>query len=192
LVERIGVFRVPMAIAKARALGMPRSAWGTMVAHFGIGLTLLGIVCETHWAAERIVSLRPTQSVSIRDYHLTFDGVIARDGPNYREQVAKLTVRRGGQIIDVMTPSKRNFVVRGMTTTEAALLTRGVSQLYVSLGEADSDGSVAVRIYHKPLVMLIWLGAIVMMLGGGLSLSDRRLRVGAPKPAAKSALAPAE
>ena len=62
------------------------------------------------------------------------------------------------------------------STTEAALLTRGVSQLYLSLGDPDADGSIAVRLYHKPLVLLIWLGAVVMVLGGALSLSDRRLR----------------
>jgi cytochrome c-type biogenesis protein CcmF len=74
-----------------------------------------------------------------------------------------------------------------MTTTEAALLTRGFSQLYLSLGDANQDGSVAVRLYYKPQVLLIWLGAVVMMLGGLLSLSDRRLRVGAPKPARSGA-----
>lgn len=191
LVERTGVMRVPFATARSRAAGLPRSAWGTMVAHFGIGLTLLGIVCETHWAAERIVSVKPGEMVVIRRYHLTFDGLIPRQGPNYREQAAKLTVHRNGMLLGVMTPSKRSFDARGTTTTEAALLTRGLSQLYVSLGEANADGSVALRIYHKPLVLLIWLGAVVMALGGALSLSDRRLRVGAPKPAAKPALAPA-
>ena len=192
LVERTGILRVPFATARARASGLPRSAWGTMVAHFGIGLTLLGIVCETHWAAERIIAVKPGEQVIIRRYHLTFDGLIPKQGPNYREQAAKLTVHRNGMLLGVMTPSKRSFDARGMTTTEAALLTRGLSQLYVSLGEINADGSVALRIYHKPLVLLIWLGAIVMALGGGLSLSDRRLRVGAPKPAARSTLAPAE
>ena len=92
-----------------------------------------------------------------------------------------------------MTPSKRNFTTRGSSTTEAALLTRGASQLYLSLGELNPDGSAAVRLYYKPLVLLIWLGCIVMVIGGGLSLSDRRLRVGAPKPArVRAAMAPAE
>jgi cytochrome c-type biogenesis protein CcmF len=77
-----------------------------------------------------------------------------------------------------------------MTTNEAALLTRGAGQLYLSLGDAEPDGSLAIRVYYKPLVMLIWLGAVVMMLGGALSLSDRRLRVGAPKPAKKPAAKP--
>ena len=82
-----------------------------------------------------------------------------------------------------MTPSKRNFTTRGSSTTEAALLTRGASQLYVSLGETSAEGAIAVRIYHKPLVLLIWWGPVLMAFGGLLSLSDRRLRVGAPKPA---------
>ena len=80
-----------------------------------------------------------------------------------------------------------------MTTTEAALMTRGLSQLYLSLGDTNADGSIAVRLYYKPLVLLIWLGAVVMVFGGALSLSDRRLRVGAPKPASASLrLQPAE
>ena len=91
-----------------------------------------------------------------------------------------------------MEPSKRNFSARAMTTNEAALMMRGFGQLYLSLGDMNADGSVAVRLYYKPMVLLIWIGAVVMMLGGALSLSDRRLRVGAPKPAAKSLLQPAE
>jgi cytochrome c-type biogenesis protein CcmF len=97
-------------------------------------------------------------------------------------------------VIDVLEPSKRNFASRNTSTTEAALMSRGASQLYISLGDANADGSIAVRIYHKPLVLFIWLGTVVMVLGGMLSLSDRRLRVGAPKPARKASgsLQPAE
>jgi cytochrome c-type biogenesis protein CcmF len=91
-----------------------------------------------------------------------------------------------------MQPSKRSFSARGMTTTEAAVMTRGASQLYLSLGDTETDGSIAIRLYYKPLVMLTWLGAVIMALGGALSLSDRRLRVGAPKPAARPAMQPAE
>jgi cytochrome c-type biogenesis protein CcmF len=106
-----------------------------------------------------------------------------RQGPNYRELVASFDVSSGGDKISVMTPSKRNFTTRGASTTEAALLARGLSQLYISLGDATPDGAITVRIYHKPLVLLIWFGPVLMALGGALSLSDRRLRVGAPKPA---------
>ena len=190
--ERSGLMRVPFSIAISRAGGLPRSAWGTAFAHFGLGVTLLGIVCESNWGAERIVAVKPTETVSLRSYDLTFDGMTTRQGPNYSELTARFTVREGGNVVGVMEPSKRSFAARQTSTTEAALLTRGFSQLYLSLGDANADGSVALRLYHKPLVLLIWLGAVVMMLGGALSLSDRRLRVGAPKPATKTALQPAE
>jgi cytochrome c-type biogenesis protein CcmF len=192
IAERVGLFRVSLSVVRQRAAGLPRSAWGTALAHTGIAVTLLGIVCVSAWASERIVALKPSETVSISGYELSFDGVVQRSGANYRELAARFTVREGGVPIGVMEPSKRSFASRSTTTTEAALMTRGVSQLYLSLGDTNSDGSVSVRLYHKPMVLLIWLGAVVMGLGGTLSLSDRRLRVGAPKPAAKSAMQAAE
>jgi cytochrome c-type biogenesis protein CcmF len=192
IAERIGLFRVSLSVVRQRAAGLPRSAWGTALAHTGIAVTLLGIVCVSAWASERIVALKPSETVSISGYELSFDGVVQRSGANYRELAARFTVREGGVPVGIMEPSKRTFASRSTTTTEAALMTRGVSQLYLSLGDANSDGSVSVRLYHKPMVLLIWLGAVVMGLGGTLSLSDRRLRVGAPKPAAKSAIQAAE
>jgi cytochrome c-type biogenesis protein CcmF len=194
LVERTGLVRLPPATVFARARGLPRSAYGTALAHFALGVTLLGIVCETNFGSERIVSVKPNDTIAISSYVLTFDGTVARQGPNYRELTARFTVRRDGAVVGRLDPSKRTFPARRTSTTEAALLTRGVSQLYLSLGDPNPDGSIAVRLYHKPLVLLIWLGPALMMLGGLLSLSDRRLRVGAPKPARKAAPAmqPAE
>ncbi len=192
--ERIGLLRTPLATVLRRAAGLPRSAWGTAFAHLGLGITLLGIVGETQWGAERVVSLKPGDKVAVRNYDVTFDRTFNRTGPNYTELTAAFTVRRHGEIVGFMEPSKRNFASRQMTTTESALMARGVSQLYLSLGDINPDGSVAIRLYYKPLVLLIWLGCVVMAFGGGLSLSDRRLRVGAPKPARSktAAMAPAE
>jgi cytochrome c-type biogenesis protein CcmF len=196
LVERTGLFRSPFATVRARAKGLPRSSWGTAVAHCGLAVTLLGIVCVTNWEAERIVAVKPGQTVSLAGYDFTFDGLRNETGPNYTARAARFTVREGGVPIGVMESARRNFGARSMTTTESALMTRGLNQLYVSLGDNEAGGAVGVRIYYKPMVLLIWIGAVVMMLGGALSLSDRRLRVGAPKPArkpaAKSPLQPAE
>jgi cytochrome c-type biogenesis protein CcmF len=193
IVERTGLLRLPFRTSAARAVGLPRSAWGTALAHAGVGVTLLGIVGNTQWGAERIVALKPGATVSLRHYDLTFDGTAPRTGPNYREVVVKLSVRRNGELIGVMEPAKRIFPARGTTTTEAALMTRGVSQLYASVSDSEPDASVLLRIYHTPLVLLTWLGALVMAAGGLLSLSDRRLRVGAPKPArSRVAAQPAE
>jgi cytochrome c-type biogenesis protein CcmF len=192
IVERIGLFRVPLSVIRQRAAGLPRSVWGTAFAHFGIAVTLLGIVSVGTWASERIIGLKLSQTVSLSGFELSFDGLVQRSGPNYRELVGKFTVRLGGVPIATMEPAKRSFESRATTTTEAALLTRGFSQLYLSLGDVNDDSSVAVRLYYKPMVLLIWIGAVVMMFGGALSLSDRRLRIGAPRPAAKPAVQPAE
>jgi len=183
LVERIGLFRMPLAISAKRARGLPRSVWGTAFAHAGLGVALIGIVCETTWNSEYIATMKPEDTALVAGYQLQLLGVTQAQGPNYREQVATFAVKVDGQRLAVMTPSKRNFTTRGMSTTEAALLTRGASQLYISLGDATEGGGITVRIYHKPLVLLIWLGPVLMAFGGLLSLSDRRLRVGAPKPA---------
>jgi cytochrome c-type biogenesis protein CcmF len=193
LIERTGLLKVPARTALARARGLPRSAWGTAFAHVGLGVTLLGIIGETQWGAERITDVKPGQTISIRRYDFHFDGMTNRQGPNYSELAAHFTVRHGGDVIGAMEPSKRTFPSRGSETSEAALMTRGFAQLYLSLGDPAPDGSIAIRLYYKPLVLLIWLGAVVMAMGGALSLSDRRLRVGAPKPArSKTAMQPAE
>ncbi|HEX2215741.1 MAG TPA: cytochrome c-type biogenesis CcmF C-terminal domain-containing protein, partial [Xanthobacteraceae bacterium] len=168
------------------------ATWGTALAHFGVGVMLLGIVGETQWGAERIVSIKPGETVAIERYELTFEGLTPHTGPNYRELAAKLTVRRGVDIVGVIEPAKRVFAARQTTTSEAALLTRGLSQLYASVGDTAEDGSTVLRLYYKPLVLLIWLGPLLMVLGGLLSLSDRRLRIGAPKPARAKAVQPAE
>jgi cytochrome c-type biogenesis protein CcmF len=194
LIERTGLLKVPARTALARARGLPRSAWGTAFAHAGLAVTLLGIIGETQWGAERIAEVKPGQVISIHRYDFTFDGMTNREGPNYHELAAHFTVRHAGDFVGVMEPSKRSFPSRGSDTSEAALMTRGFAQLYLSLGDVSPDGSIALRLYYKPLVLLIWLGAVVMAFGGALSLSDRRLRVGAPMPArAKTAaMQPAE
>ena len=198
LAERIGLFRLPLAVAARRARGLPRANWGAAVAHIGVGMCMIGVISEMNWGTERIAMVRPNDVVSIRGYDLTYEGLLQRDGPNYQEVIGRFTVRRDGNVVTVMQPTKRTFATREMTTTEAALYSRGASQIYVSLGDPNPDGSLAVRIYHKPMVLLIWIGSVVMTLGGGLSLSDRRLRVGAPKPASnrpargKATLQPAE
>jgi cytochrome c-type biogenesis protein CcmF len=183
LAERVQLFRVPYRVSLRRAGGLPRSVWGSAFAHAGLGIALMGIVCETTWNSEHIAAMRPGDSVKVAGYDLQFASMNEQQGPNYRELVASFKVSLDGADLGVMTPSKRTFTTRSMSTTEAALKSRGASQLYISLGDTTSDGGTTVRIYHKPLVLLIWFGPVLMALGGLLSLSDRRLRVGVPKPA---------
>jgi len=194
LVERTKILRLPLRVALRRAAGLPRSAWGTAAAHFGIGVTLIGIVSVTAWGGERIAEIKPGDSLEIARYRVTLDGVFDRAGPNYQDTVGRFTVHRiNGGLVGNMEPTRRVFPARDMAVTEAALMTRGFSQLYVSIGDPNREGGLAVRLYFKPNVLMIWLGAGFMFAGGALSLSDRRLRVGAPRPArAKAMPQPAE
>jgi cytochrome c-type biogenesis protein CcmF len=164
------------------------------VAHAGLGVTVLGLVVASTWGSEAIRSVKPGGTIPIAGYTLAYKGPVGRTGPNYTEQVAEFGVSAGGGEIMTLEPSRRLFQARQDVTSEAAIKTIWFSQLYVSLGDIAEDGAATVRVYFKPLVAFIWLGAVIMALGGLLSLSDRRLRVGAPRPAraTPAAAAPAE
>jgi cytochrome c-type biogenesis protein CcmF len=180
LAERGRLFQADFRTSLARIAGLPRSSFGTMIAHAGLGVTVIGIVSASAYQSETIAALKPGQSVDVAGYTLLFQGDEAGQGPNYREHRARFAVSRPGRAPFVMSPAKRFYPARETTTTEAAIRTIGFSQLYLSLGDSGADGGIAVRASYKPLVTLIWLGALVMAFGGLLSLSDRRLRIGAP------------
>jgi cytochrome c-type biogenesis protein CcmF len=191
---RIALFRAPFAESFSRARGLPRSSLGTFFAHLGVGLSLIGIAAEGGWSVEKIASVKPGESIRIADFDLRFHEWAERQGENYRDIAAIIEFRRDGILIGKLAPAKRIFVMRGQQTSEAGIRTFGLSQLYLSIGDPVADRSVALRAYWKPLVLLIWLGGVVMALGAAISLSDRRLRIGVPKSAAKKKLAavPAE
>ncbi|MBA5776381.1 heme lyase CcmF/NrfE family subunit [Stappia sp. F7233] len=172
---------VGLATGIRRLAGLPRSAWGTVLGHAGLGVSVLGIVAATAFQTEAIRTLKPGETMTISGYDLTFRGIAPRRGPNYVEDVAHLEVRHGGTLVSELDPAKRVYPARQQPTTESAIATYGFSQLYLSVGEVRNDGGVDMRAYYKPLVTLIWLGTLVMAAGGVVSLSDRRLRVGAPK-----------
>jgi len=181
LAYRAGYGAKSAGAALRRLVGLPRSAFGTALAHAGIGLTTLGIVCTLGFQAEQITTMRPGETAPIAGRTLRFDGVEPVRGPNYDETVAHFTLlSSSGSVLGTVDSAKRLYTARQMPTTEAGILTRGFSQLYVSLGDPTADGAIVVRIWWKPLVTLIWLGGLAMMLAGAISLSDRRLRVGAP------------
>jgi cytochrome c-type biogenesis protein CcmF len=189
---RVKLFAVPLAESLRRVAGLPRAAIGTMLAHVGVGVTVLGIVVASNYASEDIRTMRPGDEIAVAGMAMRLDDVFVREGPNYAETVVRFSVRDAGRVEAVVEPTKRRFAARQMETTEAAIETFGLSQLYVSLGDIGADKAVVVRTYWKPLVTLIWLGAVVMAVGGCLSLSDRRLRVGAPRPARRAAAVAAE
>jgi cytochrome c-type biogenesis protein CcmF len=183
----------PLSAVWRKARGLPRSTWGTVLAHAGVGLTVIGIAA-TAWGVEGLGTLKAGERLRAGAYEARLDRVIPRIEANYREDVAVMTIFREGREIVTLESMKRLYVTRGMPTTEAGIMTVGLGQVYASLGEVQADGSVGVRLYHKPLVLLIWLGSVVMALGGMVSLLDRRLRIGAPAraKAAPAAAVPAE
>ncbi len=189
---RTKLFRAPLDETWRRAKGLPRSAYGTMLAHFGLGVMVLGIVATTAWRNERIVTMKPGESQRIAGYEVVFEGVAPRAGPNYSEQVARFKVLKGGRLIRRLEPSKRLYIAPRQATTEAGIHAALTGDLYIVLGDRQSAGAFAVRLYFNPLVRLIWIGALIMFIAGAISLSDRRLRVGAPKRAPRAAAVPAE
>jgi cytochrome c-type biogenesis protein CcmF len=189
LVLRAGIGKVPAATAWRRFSGLPRSVFGTALAHAGVGVTVIGIVAVTAFQSEHILAMSPGETADAGGYALRFDGVKAETGPNYSEERGHFTISRGGIAVADVWSARRLYTARRMPTTEAGILTFGASQLYISLGDDQANGGVVVRIWWKPLILCIWGGAVLMMLGGAVSLSDRRLRIGAPASARRSGAA---
>jgi cytochrome c-type biogenesis protein CcmF len=191
--QRIRLRQAPLAESLRRARNLPRADWGKAIAHAGLGVTILGIAGITAWSTEEIRVLRPGESFRLAGYDLRLEGVAHGQGPNYLSDTATLTVLEDGRQVGSLAPEKRLYPVQQFPTTEAAI-DRGLARdLYVSLGDPQEGGGWAFRAYVKPLANWIWIGAVVMALGGLVSLTDRRYRVGAParRAAAASAL-PAE
>ncbi len=185
LASRIKVGDAPVAESWRRLKGLPRSALGTTTAHFGVGLMVVGIIATSAYQSERILVMKPGDQVEIAGYKLTFKGAAPQRGPNYREEVGVFEVERGGSAVTTLAPSKRTYDAPPQPTSEAGIHASWRGDLYAVLGDqqASVPGGYAVRLYFNPLVRFIWIGALVMFLGGLLSLSDRRLRIGAPQRA---------
>ncbi len=181
LALKSGLGNVSMNVAFRRFIGLPRSVFGTALAHLGLGVTMLGIVSVVSFETEQILTMHPGQTVEIAGRTVRFDGIHPAQGPNFTEDRGRFVLLGvDGKDRAEVVSSKRFYPARRMPTTEAGIRTMGFSQLYVALGDESADGSVVVRMWWKPMVTLIWLGGLVMMIGGAVSLTDRRLRVGAP------------
>jgi cytochrome c-type biogenesis protein CcmF len=190
---RIKLFRVPFADSLRRARHLPRSAYGMSLSHLGMAVAIAGITASASYKEEAIQILHPGESLNLAGYEYALQGVERLRGPNYDADQGRFLVSRDGRPVTVLRPERRVYDVQRRLTTEAGIHTTGFADLYSVIGESDGEGGWTVRIYHEPLVPWIWAGALMMMLGGTLSLSDRRLRVGAParrrrpKPAAATA-----
>jgi cytochrome c-type biogenesis protein CcmF len=194
LADRLRLFRSAAADSWRRARNLPRAAYGMTLAHAGVAVVILGITGSLAWETESLQVLRPGDTVDVAGFEFRFEG--ARDvlGPNYAAVRGTFRVTRDGEEVAVMEPESRTFTTPPMTTTEAAIRPTTLGDLYIAVGESDGSGGYATRIYHKPVIQWIWAGALIMVAGAFVSLSDRRHRVGAPArkktAAAQAAAAP--
>ncbi|SFT96830.1 heme lyase CcmF/NrfE family subunit [Mesorhizobium sp. YR577] len=188
IVLKSGFGNVAPRVMLSRFVGLPRSVFGTTLAHLGVGLSVLGIVGVVSFETEKILTMRAGETVELSGHTVRFEGLHPFQGPNYTEDQGRFVILgASGNATGEIISSKRFYPARRMPTTEAGIKTLGFSQLYISLGDETTDGAVVVRMWWKPMVTLIWLGGLVMMIAGAVSLTDRRLRVGAPARRAKPA-----
>ena len=170
-----------------RRKGARVSAFAAALAHAGLGVTLLGVTGATAWRSEALQVMAPGQTMTVGPYLLRFDGVTREKGPNYIADRAHIALMDGGKVKAMLEPEQRLYPAEGQAVSDTAIRTTGLRDLYLALGDDRGDGRFAVRAYVSPLAPLIWLGALVMSLGGLLSLWGRlrwRAREPVPQPAA--------
>ncbi|MGI9395135.1 MAG: heme lyase CcmF/NrfE family subunit [Boseongicola sp.] len=162
-----------------RIARLPRADLGRVVAHSGFGVTIIGIAAMTAWEVEDIRVAEIGETFDVGAYSVTLASVEELKGPNYFSTLAEMRIERSGRHVATLFPEKRVYPVAEMPTTEAAIDNGVLRDLYLVIGDPQVGGGWAVRTYVKPFANWIWAGAIIMALGGGLSLSDRRFRVAA-------------
>ena len=185
----------PLSETARRILNMRRGQFGATLGHIGLAVTVIGIAGATAWNVERLAVLKIGDTIDLGSYQLTFKKVYEQAGPNYAEFAGDFDLKSGGTLIGTITTSKRKYDAPPQVTTAAGISPRPIGDVYVVLGNED-NGAYSIRAYYHPFVRWIWGGALIMFLGGLVSLLDRRLRIGLPQRAAKapfpSAPAPAE
>jgi cytochrome c-type biogenesis protein CcmF len=151
---------------------------GMILAHFGVAVFLAGVLVTESTSIEKDVRLDQAESVELDGYSFRFDGVKHTQGPNYIADEGTITIMRDGATVAVLHPQKRKYSNTAQIQTESAIDPGFTRDLYVALGEPLGDnGAWSVRVYLKPFIRWIWLGALLMMLGGFVAATDRRFRV---------------
>jgi cytochrome c-type biogenesis protein CcmF len=183
-----GWLLVSSVIEIRKRRGARTAAFAAAIAHAGLAVSLLGIAGTTVWRSEALVLVGPGEKLTVGPYTLRFDGVTDVDGPNYRGARATIDLMDGDAVKAVMHPEQRIYSAEGQDVSVTAIRTTGLRDLYLALGDDRGQGRWTLRAYVSPLAPLIWLGALVMALGGALSLAGR-LRARAPEPKSAPAVA---
>jgi cytochrome c-type biogenesis protein CcmF len=176
LLQRI--MRAPAGTSLLKRLsGYPRSYWGMLIAHAGIGIFIIGVTLVKGMETANDVSMQIGDTTSAGGYTFRFTDLKEIKGPNYVAARGTFEVTRGTEKIATMMPEKRLYTVQRMPMTEAAIERSLTHDLYVSLGEAVNQDTWVVRVQHKPFVGWIWGGCMIMALGGFMAAADRRYRM---------------
>ncbi len=183
--------RARSTVAEGLAL-VPRAVWGMSLAHFGLGVFVLGISQVSSFGAERDVRLAPGASATLGRFEFHLEAVKQTRGPNYDADVGTVRVERNGRAIATLHPEKRLYRAQQSVMTEAAVDHNLLRDVYVALGEPFDNGDWGIRLYYRPMMRLVWLGGVLAFLGGLLAISDRRYRLAqAAAAAARESTAPA-
>jgi cytochrome c-type biogenesis protein CcmF len=166
-----------------------RSYYGMLIAHLGVAVFVVGMTMVSIFQVEKDLRMSPGDRTEVAGLQFQFDGTRPVAGPNYDAQRGRVLVFDGDRQVAVLEPEKRTYLASSRTMTEAAIDAGLLRDVYVSLGEPISGGDWSLRIYYKPYVRWLWLGAIFMSIGGILATTDRRYRTatrtaGAPATAA--------
>ena len=171
----------------ARLAAQPGSYYGMLLAHFGVSVFIVGVTAVSGFQSEKDVRMEIGDTTTVAGYTVRLDALEQVKGPNYVASRATLSASRDGLAFTTLTPERRIYNVSRMPMTEVAI-DRGIGRdLYVALGDPVSDTAWSVRVHHKPFVNWIWIGCVLMALGGLLAVLDRRyrrVRVAAARPAA--------
>ncbi|PZX14678.1 heme lyase CcmF/NrfE family subunit [Celeribacter halophilus] len=173
------LLRTGKSVNLSRLSRLPRADWGRLLAHGGLGITMAGISGLTAWTVEDIRVVQIGESFDVAGYTIALEAVERQQGPNYITTMATMEVFKDAKHIATLHPEKRSYPVAQMPTTEAGIDNGFLRDIYLVIGDIQSNGGWAVRTYIKPLANWIWGGTIIMALGGFLSLTDRRYRVAA-------------
>lgn len=168
----------------------PRSFYGMVLAHFGLGLVVGAITTVMTWQQENILAMKPGESTSIGSYGVLFRSVQQFPGPNYDAEQGTFEISANGKVFAVLNAERRFYQLQQREVSNTGIRTNLISNLYVALGEPNDQGSYTVRLYYHPLAPWLWIGGFTMAIGGFISLSDRRFRVGIPQRARQVPYAP--
>ena len=164
------------ASAGSRLRSITASWWGMWLAHFGVGIFIIGVTLVGSLDQNIDVKMKEGQRAELAGYTFLFRGALDADGPNYDAARGIIELSRDGRALGTLTPEKRVYRAQGMPMTEASLDIGIFRDVYVSLGEQLPDGAWIVSLYYKPFISWIWMGCLLMALGGVFAASDRRYR----------------